>query len=187
MYTIYCAVLGGHSSDNAWPIRMDETRSVGELNEEINIKLKRPSLSPLKMYHVNIVVSEDDTYGAIRASISQRTIALDKKTELQFPFCKLSTKSFPEGCLHIIVDISVPAPAGESFNSKPGRDIVEIVLLLTRRIPPIAMLTTLSPRACCRYIRQLQQLADYPIYTSLVVYYSLQSLPSRPTSMSPDH
>src|SRR5258706_2360702 len=78
-------------------------------------------------------------------------------------FLKLSTfqdgfqDGFPDGNLHILVEV----PAGESFSSRPGRDV--------------ALTTPCNDSLIIHY---------RPVYPSLIVYHSLQSLPYRPTSTS---
>ena len=64
---------------------------------------------------------------------------------------KLSTISFPDDSLHVLVEL----PGGESFSSRPGHDIIEIVPSLM--IPCIV---------CCDNL--------------LIIYHSLHSLPYHP-------
>ena len=157
-YTIYCAILG---QKGVFEVNIDSDERVSALRRTIKKEKHRTlhgcDADTLKLYHVNAPVTPD-TYEALTASISRSTIEFNKNTELSYPLCKLSTRSFPDDTIHILVDV----PEGESFSSRPGRDLIEILLSLTQCIPPIAMLTTLSLWACCRYAQQLQQFADHP-------------------------
>ena len=115
VYTIFCAILGVSDHNNAFPVRMDQTQTVGELISELNVALGRPEFSNLELYQVNVPVT-DNTYRTVIESITQRTIKFDEETKLGFPFLKLSKVNggFPKEHIHILVE--VPAPAGESFS-----------------------------------------------------------------------
>src|SRR5258706_7761908 len=165
MYTVTCAILGHRT---AFSVKIDSNEQVSELKEQIRAKafqtLRSFQAFDLKLYKINTPMPDDlPTYETLIDSIYLRTIGLNEGNELRHPFLKLSTfqdgfqDGFPDGNLHILVEV----PAGESFSSRPGRDV--------------ALTTPCNDSLIIHY---------RPVYPSLIVYHSLQSLPYRPTSTS---
>ena len=125
-----CAILGHNT---AFSVKTDGNEPVSELKNKIlqanPTTLASFEASALKLYKINIPVPDLSAYTTLIDSIFRRTIEFTKGNELLNPFCKLSTipGSFPDDNLHILVEV----PAGESFSSRSGRDVAEIVLSLT--------------------------------------------------------
>src|SRR5258706_3506435 len=116
VYTVMCAILGERK---VFEVKIDSDERISALKNKI--KPADPiGASDLKLYKINIPVPN---YKTLIDSISERTIEFKEEDELVDPFCKLSTFQdgfgFPEGNLHILVEV----PAGESFSSRPGRDV----------------------------------------------------------------
>ena len=131
-----CAFLGKQKA--AFQIKMDEDATVYDLKDEIkeNQHLSDVVASDLVLYNVSISVPDSDVYKAVMKTICSRSVTHE---ELDYPECKLSEfkLGFPPKVIHILVD--VPPPASESFSSRPGRDVVEVVLSLTRRTPHLSL------------------------------------------------
>ena len=136
VYTVKCAILS--QNEPAFPIQMDETKTVGDLKAEI----KRYQLlhdvvaSHLELYKVHISIPDREAYKQVMKAIHSGSVSLGE--ELDYPDRELSEfeSGFPPKVIHILV--KVPQPTSESFSSKPGPDVVGIVLI-------IAMLTPLTP------------------------------------------
>ena len=111
--TVMCAVLGQNRP--AFEVKINSNEQVFALKSKINGALGRFEASTVKLYQVNIPVSN---YHTLIESISQRTIKFDEETKLGYPFLGLweINGGFPDRHLHILVE--VPAPAGESFSSR---------------------------------------------------------------------
>ena len=119
---IYCAILGDNT---AFPIDIDPTMTVGHL--KVEIKRSKHTLDSidadiLRLFWVECPMPQE-IYSALMASIQQGTVQFDRKIELGFPPCILSTIRFAPGNLHILVEV----PAGESFSPCPDRDVAEVV------------------------------------------------------------
>ena len=116
-YTVMCAVLG--QNRHAFEVKVDNDEQVSRLTSEINGALGRSSAARLRLYYVNILVSE---YQTLIKSVSERTIHFKKESELVNPFLGLLAieAGFPNGHLHVLVELL----EGESFSSRPGREVV---------------------------------------------------------------
>ena len=141
MVDVRYAILGykGVSS-----IKIGSNKDVAELKNKLKTSddaLARVNVRDITLFKVNIAVPDKPTYGSVVDSISQHTIEFNRGDELDDTFCELSTTpgGFPTRHIHILVEL----PAGESFCSRPGRDVAEIGLSLT------------TPT--------LQRLADHPL------------------------
>ena len=105
MVNIYCAILG---DNEAFPIDIDPTMTVGHLKQEIKRK-RHPTLDSidadaLTLFWVECPMTQQ-TYGTLMASINQGTVQFDQKIELGFPLCVLSTIPFTPGNLHILAEV----------------------------------------------------------------------------------
>src|SRR5258706_277023 len=153
VYTVTCAILGHRK---AFSVEIDRDKPVSTLKNKISAQEFQALASfqalDLKLYKINIPVTP--TYDAAIEPIYQRTVNFNEDDELKDPTAELEDV-FPDGAPRKTIHILVKVPEGESFSSRPGRDVA---------------LTT-----PCN---------DRPVYPSLIVYHSLQSLPYRPTSTS---
>lgn len=129
MYTVKCAILGHH---DVFSVTIDSSEPVSALKTKIKEQEPRTlgsfDTSTLKFYHVNMPLSPD-TYRIVIEFISQHTIGINKRNELVELFSELSISSFrfPANTIHILVEV----PGSESFSSRPGPDVTEIVWPLT--------------------------------------------------------
>lgn len=129
-YYVMCAILGHKTGP--FQVKIDSNANVAGLKSRI--KAEQPQTlgsldsTALKLYHVNIRVP--NMYKTFMQSILQGTVEFNRTSELDNPFLGLreTEKGFSVGLLHILVEIT--QPIGESFSSRPSRDVVEIVLSL---------------------------------------------------------
>ena len=128
-HTVMCAILG---YKGVFSVEIKSDEDVSALKNKI--QQAKHALAPLDADHltlfkVNIPVPDTQTYHSVADLILLRAIPFNRGDELQDPFCELSMTrdGFPKRNIHILVEV----PAGESFSARPGRDVAEIVLLLT--------------------------------------------------------
>ena len=124
-YTVTCAILG--DEDGVFGVKIKSNEPVSALKSMIKqenpMTLVNVEAEALKLFWVECAVP-DDAYSALVESIYLRTVRFDQKIELG-PLRVLSTLpgAFTIGNLHILVEV----PAGELFNSMPGREVAEVV------------------------------------------------------------
>ena len=153
-----CAILG---IKGIFSVKINKDEPVSELKNKI--KPADPiGASALKLYKINIRVPIGTAFNTLIDSIHRRTIDFNERDELEDPFCELSTipGEFPQRHLHILVEV----PAGESFSSRPGRDVAEIMLSLTT-----PWIIPCDDSLIIHY---------HAVYPSMIVYHPLQSLTS---------
>ena len=132
-YTIFCAILG----DNApFPINIRSHQSVGELQEQIQVKggrmLASFELLNLILYKVEIDIPDTETYKNVMTAISQRSINVNNNAKLEHLLDTLldcfGLPGLPTRTIHILVVV----PAGEPVNYRA------------------LSLTLPTPLTCCR-------------------------------------
>jgi len=155
MYKLFCAILG--EGTDSFPIDIDETQTVGDLKKCINGALGSIDTRTLTLYKVDIDVSGDDD-AAYRQTIEQihRNTVTASKEPLNNPHNKLSAKF------------------GQSI---PAEGRIHILI----KLPPGQSINPIDPSV---YDAVAETVLTRPVYPSLIVYHSLQSLSYRPTSMS---
>src|SRR5258706_5380539 len=125
MYTVFCLLEG---ETVHFPVEIDETKSVGGLKK--SIKEERPDVDvvavKLELYQIDVDAS--DLQKAIKdvETLAPKLIPTDRLN----PTLDLSD-IFPEGVPRKKIHFLVRVPNGESFSSRPARDVAEIVLSLT--------------------------------------------------------
>ena len=94
-YTMMCAILGDKDKEAFQSKSMAIYEPVSELKNKIKqanpTTLASFEASALKLYKINIHVSDTLPYKTLIDSISRRTIEFNKRDELVNPFCQLST------------------------------------------------------------------------------------------------
>src|SRR5258706_7335916 len=125
MYTIFCLLEG---ETKPFPVRIDESQFVGDLKDRITEKRLDVDVVAVKLELYRIDVDASDLQKAIKdvETLAPRLIPTDRLNPTQ----KLN-KVFPSGPLDDQIHILVRVPEGESFSSRPARDVAEIVLSLT--------------------------------------------------------
>ncbi|SRR5258706_9032305 len=121
VYTVTCAILGHR---NAFSVEIDSDKPVSTLKSKIRAEqfqaLRSFQASDLKLYKINIPVTP--TYNAAIEPIYQRTINFNEGDELADPTAQLE-EVFLEGAPRKTIHVLVKVPEGESFSSRPGRDV----------------------------------------------------------------
>ena len=124
-YTVQCAILG--DKDGIFEVKIKSNEQVSALKKKI--KEQNPTTFALveaKALKLSWVEhpAPDPAYSTLVEGIRLRSIRFHQKVELS-PLRMLSTlpDAFNVGNLHILVEV----PAGELFNSMPGREVAEIV------------------------------------------------------------
>src|SRR5258706_8858926 len=121
VYTVTCAILGHRT---AFSVKIDSNEQVSELKRQIRAEqfqaLALFQASDLNLYKINIPVTP--TYDAVIEPIYQRTVNVNEDDELKDPTAELEDV-FPDGAPRKTIHILVKVPEGESFSSRPGRDV----------------------------------------------------------------
>jgi len=167
-FTVMCAILG-HKT--VFSVKIKSDKPVSELKNEIRAMafetLASFQVSVLKLYKVNIPVPDPSAEDTLIDSIYERTIEFNEGDELRHLTPELQDVFGESGPVRKNIHILVKVPEGESFSSRPSRDVADCVIADTS----LHCNDSLIIHYC-------------PVYPSLIVYRSLQSLPSRPTSTS---
>src|SRR5258706_11614449 len=171
MYTIFC-LLDGEMVP--FPVRLDESQFRGDLKKSIREEMSDVHVEARKLELHRMDVGASDLQKAIKdvETLAPRLIPADRLN----PTLDLKDV-FPEGVPRKKIHILVRVPEGESFSSRPARDVAEIVLSLTTPCIVTCPHRVPTPSLIIHYHYR-------PVYPSLIVYHSLQSLPYRPTSTS---
>ena len=122
MYTIFCLLKG---ETIPFSVRIGESQSVDDLKDRIKEKRSVILVEALELELYRIDVDASDLQKAIKdvETLAQTLIPTDRLN----PTLKLN-KVFPSGAPDDQIHILVRVPEGESFSSRPARDVVEIVL-----------------------------------------------------------
>ena len=123
------AILG---HKGAFSVKIDSNEDVAELINKLKTSddvLAHVNIRDITLFKVEIPVPDTPTFESVNDSISQHSVQFKREDELKNPFLELSAipDGFPKRTLHILVEV----PARESFSSRPGCDVAEIVLSLT--------------------------------------------------------
>src|SRR5258706_4934014 len=161
MYTIFCLLKG---ETVPFPVEIDETKSVGVLKDHIKEEMSAVDVEArkLELYHVNIKFDESHEERHIAQANEVLQGSTRQPLRLWLTLSKIA-EGFPEGELHILIQL----PPGESIHSRACGTAAEMY-------PPNLQC---PPSLIIHYHYR-------PVYPSLIVYHSLQSLPYRPTSTS---
>lgn len=114
VYTLWCAIIGPGAK--AFPVEIDEARTVGQLKEEIVKKARQPlkgiEAYDLELLKVNIDISDDHLYKPATDQISRGAVT---STELLFnPSYQLSAKFGKSDPAKQHIHILVQLPPGQS-------------------------------------------------------------------------
>src|SRR5258706_14590663 len=125
MYTIFCLLEG---ETNPFPVRIDESQFVGDLKKSIKEERSVILVEALELELYQIDVDASDLQKAIKdvETLAPKLIPTDRLN----PTLDLSD-IYPEGVPRTKIHFLVRVPNGESFSSRPARDVAEIVLSLT--------------------------------------------------------
>ena len=120
-----CAILG--DKDGIFEVKIKSNEQVSALKNKIKEQnpttLASVDARALKLSWVECPVPDLQAYNTLAEGIRLRSIRFDPKIELS-PLRVLSTlpDAFTVENLHILVEV----PAGELFNSIPGRELAEV-------------------------------------------------------------
>jgi len=119
-YTIWCILIG---EDSQFPVKLDETKTVYDLKEEIktknNPRLNNFAATELTLYKIDVDATEDGIKEARRLSLNLNELEkLNPSAELQGVFRNTAP---PGGKIHILVQV----PEGESIGSAVYGDVAK--------------------------------------------------------------